>query len=442
MVRHNLNKVQLFFVILCLGIGWWPATTSAQEDLSLSEAIELGLQNNFGIQIADYEKNIATQNNTWGNAGLLPSVNFSGTGTFFSTGNDASFLTRNVTARANLSMSWVLFDGFRVYAEKDRLEQLEFQSAGNAAVIVENSIQAIILAYNNALLQKAQVDVLEETLVTSKERLEYEEFRRDLGASGTFELLQFKDAALVDSTNLINQILSFRNAKRNLNLVMGIPIDSEFSLTDSLTEEFEPYDFRELNEKMNSSNFVLKNQLITRELRALETKIAKAALYPQLSFNAGETFITGRSTLRNNEVRDISGALEFSSNLTLTFNLFNGGNTRRQIQNARINERISELEIKDISNSLINDLLVTYDSYEIQRNVLKLRNETVENARLNLELAQERFESGLINSLDFRTIQVQYLNSQLTKLQALAILIETETELTRLTGGLVRDTYM
>lgn len=426
----------LFYGLICMHLF-----AVSQEELSLSDAISLGLANNFGIQIADYEKNIAASNNVWGNAGLWPSVTFNTSGAFFQTGNDASFLRRNLSLRPSINLNWTLFDGFRIYAEKDRLEQLEYESVGNAAVVIENAIQSIILAYNNALLAQQQVEVLREVLSSSMERLEYEEFRKDLGASGTFELLSFKDAALVDSTNLITQVLGFRNANRNLNLVMGLPIETDYILIDSLQQAFESYELESLNDRMLESNFVLQNQMITRELRRHETRIAQANLYPQLTFNAGETYITGRSTLANNEVREIQGAFEFSANLTLSFTLFNGLNTRREIQNARVNERISELQIKDISNSLTNDLLIAYDNYEVQRNILGLRNETVDNAQLNLELAGDRFQSGLINSLDFRTIQLQYLNAQLSKLETLAVLKEAETELIRLTGGLVRDGY-
>ncbi|HRJ80757.1 MAG TPA: hypothetical protein PLV21_02645, partial [Cyclobacteriaceae bacterium] len=43
----------------------------AQESLSLARAIERGLQNNFDVQIQKLEIDIATRNNTIGQAGML-----------------------------------------------------------------------------------------------------------------------------------------------------------------------------------------------------------------------------------------------------------------------------------------------------------------------------------------------------------------------------------
>jgi len=50
--------------------------TKAQESLTLSEAIQIGLSNHFGIQIERLNQEIARNNNTWGEAGRFPTVNF------------------------------------------------------------------------------------------------------------------------------------------------------------------------------------------------------------------------------------------------------------------------------------------------------------------------------------------------------------------------------
>jgi outer membrane protein TolC len=63
----------------------------------------------------------------------------------------------------------------------------------------------------------------------------------------------------------------------------------------------------------------------------------------------------------------------------------------------------------------------------------------VRSAALNLELADERFQTGTINSFDFRQIQVNYLNTALNNLQARFDLLDSETELLRLTGGILNE---
>ena len=58
------------FLIFFLGNN-----TSAQTDLSLAQAIEIGLKNNFQIQIADRNIEIAQRNNTWQATGRYPTIN-------------------------------------------------------------------------------------------------------------------------------------------------------------------------------------------------------------------------------------------------------------------------------------------------------------------------------------------------------------------------------
>jgi outer membrane protein TolC len=61
----------------------------------------------------------------------------------------------------------------------------------------------------------------------------------------------------------------------------------------------------------------------------------------------------------------------------------------------------------------------------------------VENARRNLEIGEERFRGGLINSFDYRTIQLSYINASQSQLNAYFNLKNTEIELMRLVGALV-----
>ena len=123
----------------------------------------------------------------------------------------------------------------------------------------------------------------------------------------------------------------------------------------------------------------------------------------------------------------------------MNFNVFNGFNTERQIAVARLNERITELETKDLVRSVENELFVVHDNYVARRRLLSLQTQNVANAQINLELANERFQRGLISTFDFRQIQLQYLNAKLERIRALRNINASQVELIRLIGGLVRE---
>jgi outer membrane protein TolC len=131
--------------------------------------------------------------------------------------------------------------------------------------------------------------------------------------------------------------------------------------------------------------------------------------------------------------------LNYAGGLTLGYLFFDGGRVRRALTNSRTQERISQLQIDELKTSLRNDLVATYDLYNVRQKLLSISQQNIESAELNLALAEERFRNGTINSFDYRDIQVNYLNTALNNLQAKYDLIESETELLRLTGGITNE---
>ena len=440
-MKLRFRVVGLLFLLPLFSLG-------QGTELSLVQAIALGLENNYDIRIAYIDQAIAGNNNTWGAAGRLPSIDFSLPGAWSRSQNPGSFLAGRANLNASLNLNWVLFDGFGIQANKARFDLLEQQSAGNAAIIIETNIQAIMLAYNNILVAEAQLQVLDEVLDNSRRRLEYENYRKELGAGSTFELLQFQTAVLTDSTNLVSQFLNVRNARRNLNLLMGVAVDADYILTDRLQEQFDAFDRDELERQMLSDNHNLQNQYLTQRIRTEERRIARAPLYPTVSVSAGTNYTYGNVLLRNRDPDTVEemptitnqvSAFDYSAGFSINFNLYNGGNTQRLIQNAVLNEEIAHLQQEDLQRALRSELYVHFDNYRARRQLLSLQNETVAVSQTNLELAEERFQTGLINSFDYRNIQLQYLSANMARLTALRDLKETETELIRLIGGLVKE---
>lgn len=250
----------LFFVIII--------AESKAQDLTLAEAINIGLSNNFSIQIEEERKIQATNNNTWGQAGALPSVILNASQGFSNTNidNPASFLSsgsiKSSSLNPSLAINWTLFNGFNVKMTKERLGLLETQTDGNAAIIVENTVQAIILAYYQVLLEKERSAVFKNTLALSNDRYSYSKLKGELGSAVTFDILKDKNSYLTDSSNYIIQVLNRRNAIRNLNLLLAKDVDENFNFADSLRVDQKEFSLDELYVQMTSTNSNLKNQYI------------------------------------------------------------------------------------------------------------------------------------------------------------------------------------
>jgi outer membrane protein TolC len=440
-MKHIFNLLIYFGSLLLLFHGF---NLKAQQPLTLEDAILKGLENNFQIRISEQEYNISRLNNTQGAAGRWPSINV-GINSINRYDNTPSFDTSSMSyirgdqytnsLTPNVELRWLLFDGFFVSMNKQKLDLLEQYSLGFSTIVVENTLQAIILGYYYALLEQERLKVLKGVKDLSGDRYDYEMLRKDIGTSVTFEVLQAKNSFYSDSTNYLLQELNVRNAFLRLNLLLGEPPEVQFMLVDSFMVNTRHYDLNELMKKMLDNNTNLKNQYVNQEILKKNIGIAKSDLWPSLSMRAGADFTQGWYDWEKNEANTY--LYDYYGNFTLSFNLFNGGNTRRAIQTAKINEQIGTLEILQLEQTLANLLVNQYELFSIRKQLLEVADVNLESAKLNLEIASEKYKNGTINSFNFRDVQLIFLNASSRKLNAIYDLIDSQTELLRLSGGIL-----
>ncbi len=452
MNRIIMKKYKYTLGVILLVLLATTGLEAQEKSITLSEAIEIGLDNNFQIRIAKKQVEVAKNNNTWKNTGRYPTVDFNlGFGNRFNwSNNPASFNPRISTFNSGLTPSidgqWVLFDGFKYKINKKRLEELEYQTQSNVGLAIENNIRAIMVAYYQAVIQKKQLETLEEVLNLSKERIQYQQVRQEFGQAGKFEILQSSDAFLNDSTTLLIQKNTYENTLLNLKLSMGIDdMNITYEPKDKLDEDFVRYQFSDLEKKMFSKNKNLKQLYISQQLSKINTELLKADRSPVVGLGTGVALGgTGYWQSGSNPITNELYGADFSSNfnyylnLNLTYNLFDAGARRRNVENAKIEEEIADLNIQDLKQGLSSQLRLTLDNYNNQIDLLRLTEKLIANARENMGISEARFRAGQISSFDYRTVQLAYVNASQARLNALYNLKNTEIELIRLTGGLVR----
>ncbi len=302
------------------------------------------------------------------------------------------------------------------------------------------------------MVQREQIEVRRRVLALSRDRIEYQQVRREFGQGGTFDELQARDAYLSDSTNLVVQQVNYENAARNLLQLLGEEtLDQPVNLTTELTYEETAYDPADLEARLLASNRNLQNLLINRDLAALQTRLIETERAPTFGIGASTSYDIGVQTgtqtfefggdqpgreqeLPGVAARTLAGNLGF----TASYLLFDGGNRRVRIQSARLEEITAQLDYQSVQQQLRTALQNTIALYDNQTRIIGITQELIENAERNLEIAEERFRGGTINSFDYRQIQLNYANAEFQLLDALLNLKQTETELLRVTGQIVR----
>ncbi|MCS7019536.1 MAG: TolC family protein [Cytophagales bacterium] len=439
------------FAVLGL-ICFCHAFSYAQEPLTLSEAIARALSQNFDIRIQQQNIAIAQLNNTQGQAGRYPtiSLNLNQNNVLNNIINPAAFIQgdiRNFSIQPAANVNWVIFDGFRINLTKQRLEELEKLSQGNARIVIENTIQAVILAYYDAVRLQERIKISEKVLKTSRDIYEYTLLKQEVGKAVVTEVLLEKNNYLADSSALLTQQVQFKNAIRNLNVLMAVAdINKTYLLTDSLVFDDAEYSYEALREKMFSSNSNLEAQLRNQELLHNSVGLAKANLLPNLSLFAGFTYNRNRQNLEAAKFIDgrqrpnnTASTRTLNGGFTFTMPIFNGGQLRRAVEAAQMQEQAGQFAVDNLKLSLERDLADAYDLYNLRRQQVKIARENKIAAETNLNLAAERYRNGSINAFEYRILQNTFADIAFGEIQAIFNLQEAKTLLMRLTGTILTE---
>jgi len=434
-----MNKI--FCILLFI-----PFYLSGQDSLSLGEAIKIGLKKNYDILLSAKNIEINTLFNSWGEAGRLPQVNtnINQNNTLSDQRNNpASFLPYMIQSNdvsGNLALNWTIFNGFGIKANKNRLEQLQFQSENTATLAIENTIHGIILAYYQAKMQFEQYSLLKNILQLTKEKYQQQLLRSELGVGVKFDLLQYEGNLYTDSANSVLQDLAYKNAVRNLNLLMGEEIEKKWHLSSEIKPQLDKSDLSDLKKEMLSNNTNIKNQYINLALTQQDITIAKSAFFPVISFNAGTNYSYGK--LKSDDVPQFQSVqtnnLNYYGNFTLNFRLYDGGKVKRGIKALEIQQEVNQLETDQLTQNLIFELTNVFELYQTRLQLFELNKKAFLVAKDNLNIAKLKEKSGLITSFNFRDIEMVYLSSGVNLFQSSYDLLESNATLLKMTGKIIQ----
>lgn len=442
--KYAVKNISIIIISILSGV------TFGQQKLSAKEAVFTALANNYNIQIAHLQVDIAEKNNTWGEAGLFPTVSLGAS--FNNTIQDNTKNQFTLTPgklfiqslNPSLTANWNLFSGFSVKISKERLELLEEQSKGNALVLIENTTQDVIKAYYQAQLQNERMQLFQRLMQVSKEKLNYYELKEKYSSSSSLELLQFKNQYLTDSTNFLMQELSYKNSIRNLYLLMNEPDSSKISLdlilTDSLNFEFPLLNEDEVLSKMLSNNQNLKNQYISIELQKKQTEFQRSFLYPTLGLQLGVNpqYSWFRQTENLDQVLN-NQSLSYSGTLNLRYTLFNGWKSKRAVEVSKIQEEIALLNKDNLQASLTTNLTNLIEMYRLRTQLVSISEENLEYATAAWEMALKRFSNGTINSIDLASFQTNFQNTLIQHYENQYNKLDTYLEIYKMSGNLGLD---
>lgn len=409
--------------IACLVFSFALAATIANAQqpqaplLTLKEAVEIALKNNYNIRLSQNNSTIASNNVTLGNAGILPQL----TGDFNDnnsrqttkqTRNDGTVNNirnaKNSNNNYGVNLNWTIFDGFAMFANYDQLKQQDKLGSLRLQDTIQRTMADVIDTYYNLISQNEQIKALKGAIDISRTQLRIATDKFNVGRASRLEVLNAQVNLNTDTGNLVIQYQQFKSLKIQLNQLLIRDLQTDFSVTDTIVVD----DKLALADVINNAqlqNPAILSAQINRRLAEINLKQVRAARYPQVGVTSGYTFTNSRTPAGFTLSQNVHG---FNYGLTATINIFDGFNQNRREKNARIQIENAEISAKQTRLNVeaqINSLFVAYLS---GLDLVKLEEANVNLNKRNLDITLDKYKLGNITPLEVREAQRNYLDAQ------------------------------
>jgi len=408
-----IKRINIFILLIAV----FSFATKAQEKLTLQEAISIAMQNNYDIKISKNNIAIAKNNANIGNAGMLPSLtgSYSNGGSIQNTrqtpatGDDRVITgAKSTNNDIGADLNWTIFDGFSMFANYDRLKELQKQGEIASRLAILTTVADVITAYYDVVRNQKLVIAADSAIDISVFREKIATTKLQLGRGSKLDVLTAQVDYNTDTSNYLQQKNALQVAKVRLNQLMVRNVNLTFSVDNNI--DIDPAlvysQLAELAEKQNPN---VQNAFINQRVASLNLKSIKGARYPVVSLNSGYSRTNSTSPTGFNQKFAANG---FTYGVTASLNLFNGFIQRQNERNAKIEIENSTLNLDKTKLDVSSQLLTAYQNYSIYLDLVKLEQRNVDIAKENLDITLAKYRLGSIAPLELREAQRNSIDAQ------------------------------
>lgn len=426
--------------------------------LSKEEAVAKALENNYGIEIAKNQIEIADNNASVLNSGYLPTLtgsaganyNNNSTTTEFpgqtdENGNPRSDISLTGAERqsynAGLNVNYTLFDGLGRFYNFKRLKEQYQLSTLQARETIENTMLQMFSVYFEIARLTENRNVQKQALEISTDRIKRAEYSFEYGQNTKLDILNAQVDVTNDSINLLNTEQQLANAKRDLNVVLNQNLNEEYEV-DTTVVFIPRFQIVKFMDQTITNNVAILQTETNLNINAYDIKVNKSGYLPTVGLtgsygwnrnqNPPSAFLSGIVFPGTNSVSS-----SFALGASLTWNLFDGGGTTVRVKNSKIAYENQELLRKQVELEVNRDIQNAMAIYENRLNIYRIQEQNVITNQNNFERSKEQFQLGSITSIEFRQAQINLLNAQTNKNLAKYDAKLAELQLLQLTGQLL-----
>ena len=406
---------------------------SAQQKLTLADAIAASLKNSYDIELVRNQLAISNINNNPGVAGALPTVNLTASDNEQIISINQKFPDANRNTQRNnvgsnilqmgVTGTMLLYNGNRIVTTQKRLAQLELLNKNVLNAQLQNTMALVSVRYYEVVRQQELLKTIQKSIDVFQKRLDLLEARKEAGLANNADIYQAKLDLNQQKQALQTQHLIIKQSKADLlqSMIQSpdsvIVIDDKIAIDKNLSLENIKGALPSNPDYVAAATQITINQLIEKETAALRMPSLRATT----GFNLNSNKSAAGFILLNQSYGPFFG-------VNLSVPLYNGSVFKRQGQVAAINTRSAKLQQENLALTLETNAVKTFNAYT--NALAQLQTET-DNYALSgqlLDLVMQRFELAEATIIDVRQAQQSFENAgyRLVNLQYTAKIADIE----------------
>ena len=441
----KMKNFSLFlFGLICLQLSA-QAPASPELQLSLEEAIALGLENNYSSLRSEKEVEKALKQKWEIISQGLPQI--SGNVDYqnflkqpvtiipgeIAGGEPGTFVPVRFGTKQNLNgtATWnqLIFDGSYIVGVQSARTLLQISK--NAKVKTDLEVRkAVINAYGNVLMAEESVEILRNNLNNIEKNLSDTQKIYENGLAEEEDVEQLKITQLGIENNLNRSVRMLDIAYQVLNMALGIPVETPVSLTENLDNLAVQFIDLEVLEKTIpvEENIDVRIAANSAEAANIFVRLEKAKALPTLNgfLNFGVAGYSDDFTFFNEEQEYYSQSI---MGVSLNIPIFSSGMRSSRTKQKELEYEQALLDLEETKNQIRLEIESAKTNYRYSLQNYQAQQENLQLAKRIENKNQIKFFEGLASSFELSEAQRQLYAAQQSLLEAMLEVINAKVEL-------------
>lgn len=415
-----------------------PADTLA---LSLRECVEIALQDNPTIKVADLEVKRMDYSKKEVLANLYPSVDFSvayqrsielqtlnmsmggqstkikmGSDNMWNMGFTAAMPIVNPTLWKSISMSKTQIESALESARASRLDMV-------------NNVNK---AYYALLLAQASRDVIKQNYDIAKLNADIYQKQFEQGTASEYDVLRSSVQVTNIEPELLQADIAIRQCELQLKVLMGMDAEVAIKPNISLDEmRSDMFGYTSSLSRSLADNTSLRSLDIQTKLSKQNETLKKFAWIPTIgiSYNMNWNSLSNGNALKNQEFNPYS-----TVGVSLSVPIFSGGSKYYGLKQAQVQTKELALQRENLVSALNMQVDLAIDNINKQVRQIEASEQGMNQAAKAYQIMQKSFEIGATSYLNLRDSELANTSAKLAYLQSIYNYLVSSSELDLLLG--------